>query len=418
LTIPSRIDVNAQDAYNYAASKFFADQQLCIVLKLNGKIDESVFAKSVRLTLDLEPILGCRLVNNGGSIYWERRNDLNQLKLCELVTVDNEEVLQAFINAPVSALVDLLVTSKIFRGKDFDTICIKMNHSACDAAGLKEYVAILANIYNKTAAGEKFALQPNLGRRDQTQLFELTKDPKSLALKDFPGPTWAFPQKEGTQPIHAFRAISCVQFEAIKKYAHDNNVTINDVLLTALYRRFFVLNSTAVDKPMMFQISIDLRRYLPNHKAEAICNLSGALYVALERKQRETFEETIARIAVLTNKLKADYPGIESAAGLEYLFRQGYVGLEKYLAESAAIGKKCNVTFPLLSNFGILNKYQFGDLHATQGYLSSPILYQPGFMLGATTFNGEMTLSIGYCGQQNTGQITDFLDAYIAELPK
>ena len=74
---------------------------------------------------------------------------------------------------------------------------------------------------------------------------------------------------------------------------------------------------------MILQVSIDLRRYLPNHKAEAICNLSGALYIALERKNGETFEGTLARVTASMNKLKENYPGLESAAGLEYLFSQG-----------------------------------------------------------------------------------------------
>ena len=169
---------------------------------------------------------------------------------------------------------------------------------------------------------------------------------------------------------------------------------------------------------MMIQVSIDLRRYLPDRRAEAICNLSGALYVALERVLGEPFEGTLARVAAVMNKLKQDYSGIESAAGLEYLFSQGFMGLEKYLAESAEQGRKYNVTFPLLSNFGVLDGYRFGELHMTKGYITSPIMYPPGFMLGATTFNEEITLSIGYCGTENTKQIKRFLEAYLEELPK
>jgi NRPS condensation-like uncharacterized protein len=45
-------------------------------------------------------------------------------------------------------------------------------------------------------------------------------------------------------------------------------------------------------------------------------------------------------------------------------------------------------------------------------------MYPPGFMLGVTTFNNEMTLSIGYCGRVNTQRISEFLEAYIEELPK
>ena len=169
---------------------------------------------------------------------------------------------------------------------------------------------------------------------------------------------------------------------------------------------------------MILQVSIDLRRYLPNRKAEAVCNLSGALYIALERKNAETFEGTLARVVASMEKLKENYPGLESAAGLEYLFSQGYVGLEKYLADSAELGRKYNVTSPLLSNFGVLDNYHFGELRTTKGYITSPIMYPPGFMLGASSFGEEMTLSVGYCGQENTKQVNAFMETYIAELPK
>ena len=57
MNIPKTFSVTAQDAYNYVASKVFADQQLCMVLKLSGRVDETSFARALRLTLDQEPVL-------------------------------------------------------------------------------------------------------------------------------------------------------------------------------------------------------------------------------------------------------------------------------------------------------------------------------------------------------------------------
>jgi NRPS condensation-like uncharacterized protein len=418
MDIPDRFQVTAQDAYNYAASKVFADQQLCIIIKLDGKLDEDVLANAIRLSMDFEPILGCRFVENGGNPYWLRRSDLDQIENFRAIeTATMQKEVEAFVNDPIHADVDPLVATAILREKNGDTVCIKVNHSVCDGGGLKEYVSLLSDLYSMLVTCGRSSVQPNMGRRDQSLLFQRTKDPRTLAMKGFPKPTWTLLQKEGSEPLHSFRTISKPQFEAVKKYAHDKKATVNDVLLTALYRTLFAVNNTAEGKPMMVQVSIDLRRYLPKHMAEAICNLSGALYIAIERKTEETFEETLQRICLSMNELKQDYPGLESAAGLEYLFSQGFSYLEKYMAESAAQGKKYNVTFPLLSNFGILDKYRFGELEMLGGYITSPIIYPPGFMLGAATFNDEMTLSIGYCGKENIEQINRFLDAYLKELP-
>ncbi len=135
--------------------------------------------------------------------------------------------MQDFINAPIHADADPLVTLRIFRQNSGDTLCIKVNHSICDAGGLKEYVSILSNVYNMLLSGEECVVEPNLGRRDQTQIFQ-NRDPKSLAMKGFPTPTWTLPQKAGTQPLHAFCTVNKTQFAALKQYARDNLATVND----------------------------------------------------------------------------------------------------------------------------------------------------------------------------------------------
>ena len=415
---PKRFKVTTQDAYNYAASKFFADQQLAMVLKVNGKIEEDSFEQAIHSTMDLEPILGCKFVENGDEPFWERRNDLENTKLSDVVKADPpEDALETFVSSPIRADLDPIVRARIFRGRNTDTLCIKINHSVCDGGGLKEYVSMLSNIYNTLVRGEKCIVSPNLGKRDQNQILQLAKDTKSLAMKGFPQPTWTLLQKAGTEPLHCFRVIPKPRFEEIKKYAQNKSTSVNDVLLAALFRAFFVLNNTSASSPMIIQVSIDLRRYLSKQKTEAICNLSGALYVALERKGGEEFDGTLSRVSAAMNRLKENYPGLESAAGLEYLASQGYLSLEKYLEEASAMGRKFNVTFPLLSNFGLLSLYRFGELNVISQFISSPIMYPPGFMLGVSTFNGEMTFSIGYCGKENSQQINRFLEIYVAELP-
>ena len=217
MEIPNKFTVTTQDAYNYAASKMFSDQQLCMILKFGGMLDENVLAKAVRLTLDLEPVLGCRFVENDGNPFWERRNDLDEAKLCWVVkTTDLEFDLQAFINQPTHADADPLINITIFRENGLDTVCIKLNHAACDAGGLKEYALLLSDLYSMLATCGRSSIQPNLGRRDQGQIFERTKDPKTLAMKGFPTPTWAVPQKEGNERLHAFKTISQDQSQSNK----------------------------------------------------------------------------------------------------------------------------------------------------------------------------------------------------------
>ena len=216
--IPKTFSVTAQDAYNYVASKVFADQQLCMVLKLSGRVDEISLARALRLTLDLEPVLSSRFVGSGGSPYWERRDDLEQIRVCSVVEAPSQEHgIQAFINESVHADADPLVVSRVFREKEADTVCIKVNHSACDAGGLKEYISILSDVYGRLCADPGYSIKPNLyGRRDQSQIFEHIKDLDNIEPRSGPRPTWTLPQKGGISPLHSIRHICMERFGAIE----------------------------------------------------------------------------------------------------------------------------------------------------------------------------------------------------------
>jgi NRPS condensation-like uncharacterized protein len=417
MVIPDKFNVTAEDAYNYIASKYFADQQLCMVLKFDGKIDEAILARAVRVTLDLEPVLGCRLAIDSGNLFWLRRSDLDELQTCQVIAV--QQALQDFINTPTHADVDPLVATRLLREGGGDTVCVKVNHSACDGGGLKEYMSLLSSVYNSLVLDGKCLLEPNLaGRRDQTQVFQYTKDTKTVPLKDFPKPTWALPQKQGPERRHIYRTLPAGKLAAIKQVAKSKKATVNDALLAALYRQFFTVNNAPEGKPMIIQVSIDLRRYCPNRKAEAICNLSSGLHLELERKLGEGFEQTLERATAAMNKFKEKYPGIETAVKLDYLFSHGFAWMEKYMGQTAELSQKYSLTYPLLSNFGVLPDYSFGGLHAKEGYITPPIMYTPGFMLGASTFDGMLTLSIGYCGVENTAKMQSFLDSLIEDFTR
>ena len=152
MAVPNTFKVTTQDAYNYAASKMFADQQLCMIVKLGGMLDDKVLAKAIRLTLDLELVLGCRFVENGGFPFWERRDDIDQINFCSVSKTESpEQAISAFVNENIHADVDPLVALRVVREKEADIACIKLNHSACDAGGLKEYVWLLSDVYSMLA---------------------------------------------------------------------------------------------------------------------------------------------------------------------------------------------------------------------------------------------------------------------------
>ena len=93
--------------------------------------------------------------------------------------------------------------------------------------------------------------------------------------------------------------------------------TVNDFILTAYYRAMLEMRQPIYGLPMEIPITIDLRRYLPDHKTQAIRNFSGSVSTKLTMELNEPFSETLQRVANMMNEIKKGYPGLQSAIGLE-----------------------------------------------------------------------------------------------------
>src|SRR5689334_18119186 len=129
-TIPARIPAPALDQLAFLFSPL-SDGQLRCVLRLNGHLDAERLARAFRLSLDAEPVLGCRFVRHRGRCAWERRADLDCLPLCQTVdcaatdALDHE--LQHFLLAPMDPMAGLVATARLLRA-DSDTLAVKLHH--------------------------------------------------------------------------------------------------------------------------------------------------------------------------------------------------------------------------------------------------------------------------------------------------
>jgi NRPS condensation-like uncharacterized protein len=139
-----------------------AEQQLHCVIVFNGHVDAERMSRAARLTLDAEPVLGCRFACGPRRPYRERRRDLDRLTLCRVIdTNDSEHLLWNWVGTPLEPASDPVVQAR-FLPSDHDTPCVKMDHTAADAGGTKEYAYLLAKIYRTLAAEPDYVPQPNV----------------------------------------------------------------------------------------------------------------------------------------------------------------------------------------------------------------------------------------------------------------
>jgi len=366
--------------------------------------------KAVRLSMEMEPILGCHLILKDTQPFWESREDLDQLEFCEVInTLNVQKDLEQFLVKPIDAEIDSLIQIKIFRNLNTrDCMCIKINHVACDAGGLKDYVSLLANLYTNLVFGiELQPHRPETVDRGQNQLLKTLPSQLKDALEEKSRnfmqsaiPNWSFSSHgyHTTRTAFVFERINGELFHKLKNFSKQQGVTINDLLLTGFCLALKKEAGHPADRPMIIQVPVDLRRYLSDKKA-LVCNLSGAEYLKVTVKDHEEFLAVLDKVRESMRQIKANLPGLTSAFALNSLSQLDFMQAKSMIQGDMEKSVQYNVSIPLLTNMGTIpaDNKKYGNLAAVDGYLVSPLMYSPGLMVGVSSFCDTMTFSVGFC---------------------
>lgn len=405
----TRIAASHEDQMN-DLTRCHADQALRFVLRVNGRVDETRLARALRLALDAAPILGCRFVE-ARRPYWERRSDLSALAACPVITgADLEARQQAYLVEPIDPTRDALIQAHIFRADAGDTLVVRVNHVAADGQGSKEALFLLVDLYNRLTADPAYQPQP-LGFEPrghaaiyrQVGLSKLWRyRPRKLAM---PKSFFRLPF-HGTspeEPQYAIRQMDPQAFARLKTFARSRGATINDVLLAALYRALFAEPAFTGDcppehTPLPVQVSLDLRRFVSEDCRPRICNLSGAIFPAIEYRPGETFDETLAQTVAAVNRWKAREPGLTGVMLIDLAMAGGFQNAKKFFGRGDP-GQDTLVSPLLLSNLGILDgqRLALADAPVVEAYELGPVMFGHGMMLTASTYQGCLTLAMGFC---------------------
>jgi NRPS condensation-like uncharacterized protein len=420
-----RYPLSAQDQMN-AITRVHADQQIHLAIQFTGRLDEALLEKALHLMIASEPVLGCRFIEAGKKALWEGRSDLDALQLSRVIpSTDPQADMLAFVITPSDPALDPLVQARIFRSSSNDLLCIKVNHVVADGAGAREIGYLLAEMYRRLQSNPNMSL--TVGKFKKRSSFPIYRQAGLMnVIHHFPRLTalaagkftLPFIGKQSTDRTFGVRRIQPDELRSLKTYARSQSATINDVLLSALYRAMVNLGNPPDGQPLPIQVSIDLRRYLLDVKERAICNLSGALFPAPVLNPQDTFEQTLTKVSAEMLKFKSNQPGLGSAILVDLVMGRGFAK-GKELLSKATSGWSGKINPLLSSNFGILDPKQlsFGSVQLADAWMYSPIMFGHGLMLGTSTFNDRMTLTIGYCqGMLARQTIEGLLDAIVHEL--
>ena len=405
---------NGHDIFNYLVRHNMRNPQIQVVMKIDGRLDFDKLKRAVRLSVDAVPVLGCRFVEDDLP-YWKRLDNINEINFCSIEETNYaDEAVKRFLQSPLDMENDPMVKVKIIRSKENDILGVKVNQICCDGTGIKEYIKLLAKIYSHLdqRSGSFMPVSKRDISYDQVKLFkeliaifpDLKWNPEPVTRKVM----WSFPwiQSGGDSVLFTVCRFPEGSLDSISKYGKLKGATVNDLILTALYRVMFNTSMPRYGVPMDIFSTVDLRKFLPAQKDHAVRNLSGGFITRIPRLINESFEGTLSRVMQATKKIKNRYPGESKITGQEntenacLTYYNNYFELMSQTSEIASqssnyIGKVC---FPGLYDIGCISKslISFGNNVVTDAYVILPVIRAPGLLLLASTYNDTLTLSVGY----------------------
>lgn len=404
---PGILPASGHDIYNYVAKYGLANCQVQAILTFDGHLDFNKLSQAVRSSVDTQPVFGSRFVENEPP-YWKRLDNIDKAEFCSMETVENpEEAIRNFLEGPLDMDRGPMLKVKLLRSGQNDTLCIKSSHACCDGAGIKEYLQLLSEIYSVTdrGCGIFISIPQTRNRKDQDALFKTLgiTDPEAewIPGSEITNATWPFPWEQAqSDKFHLlFSRLPKGYLSKMKQYAKTMNATVNDLILTAYYRAMSQTAAPIYGEPMEIAVTTDLRRYLPDHRTEAIRNFSGSECARLMLLPDETFEDTLSRVVSVMNEIKNSRPGLQSAIGLERIERMTFAETREYyklVSQWPLIcGGKCA---PVLSNLGMLSDslLKFGSRTVVDAFITPTVMRAPGLMLVVGTYDDVMTFSMGY----------------------
>lgn len=414
------------------------DFQIGMVIRFSGRIQHALLEKSCRLSLDLVPVLGARFVPGWCTGTWQPINK-QQFVLEQKIGIDpDDRKVLAFFETPIDYLAGPQVKAVLYQGET-DTLCLNVSHFAADAAGVKAYATLLADIYTKLSANpgyrppaltytsrslrqitEQFTLRQKLGIAGQ-----VWKD--IMAQPPVPRPYTLPGRKAPNQRrVYIIHHINPDRYHHTLTWCRAHGATLNDVLMAAFFRAFHHVSEATGEKRFQNRahrliVTADLRRYLPPDQAvNRICSLSGWVPVRLDQHPARTIDDSSLAVSRMMTKKKQGYLGLG-------VLSAGAVGMKlSPLCVSTTTGKvlaalaaAAGTVAPSFTNMGRVDPalLDFAGIGLEEAFLVPPVVYPPVFGCGVSGFKDTLTLSAGICEpgfQRQT--VVDLFEAVDREL--
>ncbi len=395
----------------------------------NHALDEKRLERAVYLITEKIPLLGCRFVPKKFRPYFERL-EIKGFKLFKL-TLD-QDGFEVFKNERMDFFNGPQIETCLYQSSFEDRFLIKVSHLICDAAGVKDIVGELSNIYNRLKDEPDFKPEPIL--EDYRGFWQIFRQIPWYAIpgiiynyaseiygSKIPSQSHVVPMQKGSDNKIQFvtKHIDEVQFACINAYVKQRHATINDILTTAIIRALSKTGNLTSDKALRLGMAVDMRRYLPGKEARSIANFSSLELFNYGYGVEKDFESTLIRVAAKTNQRKSSWLGLSCfVSTYPMLWSLPFSILEVAGGKGWEIKAGSPNSFDWLTNMGVIQKEKvnFGG-EPLSAWLLVPGCVLPMLFFGCSSYNGTLTFSWSIGLDERNKDVTHaFFDLVVSEL--
>lgn len=414
----ARYPAPVQDQLLHLARRMH-DGQCRAVVSFSDRLDAQRLARAFDLSLDAEPVLGCRFVDRPWRPYWERLPRAKQTPVLSMCEAENEGSLRTWLETPLDASAGIQVHACLFRGVR-ERLAVKVSHESSDGGGLVDYLGLVSTIYRELRRNPAYvpSRAPG-GRPGQGEVFRNVGFRRLLrgCLRfSFPGPGVDFPPEKLGAPAFGARRVGREGFARIKEYCRSHEVTVNEVILAAFYRAQFRMLSSPPAAVLTVPIPINLRRYLPADSTWSVCNLSAVFFGGA---RNQDLDRLVLDVRRLMEFARSEAPWLGQAALLELVFFLPYALVKPLFERSILHQIASGRIHPYVANHGIIDtgRFDFGDAKVSDFDTWSPIPCHTLPIFSAYSVFDTLGITVVTRDQPNGHKAERLLDAFFRELP-
>jgi NRPS condensation-like uncharacterized protein len=388
------------------------------LLVLDGRIDEDRLGRAVRLSLEAEPILGCRFVDRKRRPLWERREDLDGIPLCEVVScADGRPHIARFLATPIDTTRDPLVKIMVVRAAS-DTVCVKVPHEVADGPSMKDYFHLLFRLYHRLKDDPGYRPQPNpIGVRSLGEAFRrfslwtrlrAIRKPKVMRVRG--RGRWIFPPYGGDDQRHRcvylLMKLPSGRAKLLEEYGLRRRAPVTAVLLAAFCLALRSIARPVNENAVAIGTTIDFRRLVAvERRSSTPGNVSAPVGLTAGVDGNWSFDELLKGLSAQLRQFAANPFRFRGGLDLALDLVERTVGvavMRPFLRRmvNRASQRLRRSQRPLncaLINLGkLIPEYGEEAAAVVEAHFLGMAFYIGGIQISVSEFRESMTISVGF----------------------